>query len=97
MPGFGPASAPVANCTVLGFLEASSSHKFDYNGSNTLNPNRGRTFETQVTHPVMIGPSRIRQRSSYFGQRIARARTELFRSRRGIGLGLRTVVDLVVM
>ena len=30
MPGFGPASAPVAICGVLGFLEAPSSYKFDY-------------------------------------------------------------------
>jgi len=30
MPGFGPASAPVANCGGLGFLEASSSYKIDY-------------------------------------------------------------------
>ena len=30
MPGFGPASAPVASCGVLGFLEASNSYKIDY-------------------------------------------------------------------
>ena len=30
MPGFGPASAPVASCGVLGFLEAPSSYKIDY-------------------------------------------------------------------
>jgi hypothetical protein len=32
MPGFGPASAPVASCGVWGFLEAPDSYKFDYNG-----------------------------------------------------------------
>ena len=32
MPGFGPASAPVASCGVLGFLEAPSSYNFDYIG-----------------------------------------------------------------
>ena len=30
MPGFGPASAPVASCGVLGFLEALNSYRFDY-------------------------------------------------------------------
>jgi len=30
MPGFGPASAPVANCGVLEFFEASSSYRIDY-------------------------------------------------------------------
>ena len=30
MPGFDPASAPVASCGVLGFLEASNSYSFDY-------------------------------------------------------------------
>jgi len=30
MPGFGPASAPVAACGVLGFLEAPNSYKIDY-------------------------------------------------------------------
>ena len=32
MPGFGPASAPVATCGILGFLAALSSYKIDYNG-----------------------------------------------------------------
>jgi len=32
MPGFGPTSAPVATCGILGFLAASSSYKIDYNG-----------------------------------------------------------------
>jgi len=30
MPGFGPASAPMASRGVLGFLEAPSSYKIDY-------------------------------------------------------------------
>jgi len=32
MPGFGPASAPVASYGVLGFWEASDSYNFDYSG-----------------------------------------------------------------
>ena len=60
MSAFGPTSAPVANCGVLGFLEASSSYKIDYNGRITINHNRRRTFETQFTHSVTSNPSRIR-------------------------------------
>ena len=30
MPGFGPASAPVASCGVLGYLGAPDSYNFDY-------------------------------------------------------------------
>jgi hypothetical protein len=38
MPGFGPASAPVAICGVLAFLEASNSYKFDYIGVDHAAP-----------------------------------------------------------
>ena len=62
MSALGPTSAPVANCGVLGFLEASGSYKIDYTGRNALNHNHGRTFETHLTHYVswIAGPSRIR-------------------------------------
>ena len=58
MSAFGPTSAPVANCGVLGFFEASGSYKIDY-GRDTLNHNRQRTFETQLTHSERSGLSRI--------------------------------------
>jgi hypothetical protein len=54
MPGFGPASASVASFGVLGFLEAPSSNEIGYNGRNTLNRNRRRTFETQLAHSVKV-------------------------------------------
>jgi hypothetical protein len=38
MPGFGPASAPVAICGVWGFLEAPGSYNFDYNRMNSYKP-----------------------------------------------------------
>jgi hypothetical protein len=58
MSRFGPTSAPVANCGVLEFSEASGSYKIDYNRRITINHNRRRTFETQFTHSVTSGPSR---------------------------------------
>ncbi len=45
MPGFGLASAPVASCGVLGFLEASSSYKIDYIPPAAFSPD-GRTVVT---------------------------------------------------
>ena len=59
MSAFGPTSAPVAARGVLGFSEAWDSHKIDYNGRNAPKDNRWGTFETQLTHSVKSGASRI--------------------------------------
>jgi len=43
-----------------GIRFAGSYFNLDYNGRNTLNHNRRRTFETQLTHSAKSSPSRIR-------------------------------------
>jgi hypothetical protein len=48
MPGFGPASAPVASCGVLGFLEASSSYKIDYSAGGGPGPSAKVKPRTRV-------------------------------------------------
>jgi hypothetical protein len=51
MLGFGPASAPVAACGVLGFLEASSSYKIDYSINETTY--YVKTFQTELSYTVL--------------------------------------------
>jgi len=60
MPGFGPASAPVANCGVLGFLEAPSSYKIDYKWLGFSSSRDDCHYEScHTTQAVNLTPSEL--------------------------------------